>query len=749
MKRPIGLLAGMLLLSTVMRGQTVLEGSMYDRATGRPLAGAQIRVLQTTLDAVSDRRGYFTLKGLPSGVFLFHVSRPGYEELVKEVVVKDEAALFIGMSLLPTVQRENPELAAAITRFERYAIHTPGIVSAADREYLHDRGGLDISGALAGLGNLWALQQHAAAQQVWMRGMQPLSTALLADGLPLSTGGAPGYSIPLLSAVDYQSLERIEAAQSPGIGHVGASGTGGAVYAESFAPAYSSGRLQVRPLARIRLAFPNQEQTLHGRIHVSSNRVAAAAGVTGSQYGDRWSGQAGGFQEPSAASQGAAQLRVRVKLSPRHELLAGSQHFELRNAQHFDRTALQQFRSFTTEQFSRTSSSLQWRMFPRSSWLREISVTAGGHQWEEHTRIEEPGSQSVRTDRVQTGTALLVAEAHMRPNPYWNAVSGFEWTRDAARVQASRSDQPGDPAYEVRGVLPGLSGWQHAALYSLHTLDLLKLRLTAGGRLLLWQPQLGEAPAAGRMLLSGGISGMYPLHPDVALTAGVHSGRRAPTLYEWAGEGWLGPGFQLAADSLAPEQALTTEVGLKVRQKHFSGALSVFRIAMDRFIDWAPALYEGAPTYAGVPVWVRANQGQALLQGVEAEGEWLISRMASCYGQIAYQRGYNLSQDMPMNRIPPLNGLLGLQMQVRSGLEGSIEWRFASEKRQLGPVDWEDPRSRSIESWQTFNLRIGYTFGKGGCSLQVLNLLDAYYRPFGSGIPGRGRMTMLALEVGF
>jgi hypothetical protein len=61
------------------RQQTV-TGRVTDAVSGAPVEAAQIRVLGTTLGAVADADGRYTIRGVPAGTIEVRALRVGYAE---------------------------------------------------------------------------------------------------------------------------------------------------------------------------------------------------------------------------------------------------------------------------------------------------------------------------------------------------------------------------------------------------------------------------------------------------------------------------------------------------------------------------------------------------------------------------------------------------------------------------------------------------------------------------------------------
>lgn len=86
-----------------------LVGVVVDDATAAPLVHAKITVVGQKRSTVTDRDGYFTFKGLPTGNVSIRVDKTGYVSLVEEVGVDPN-----GVSL---VRFQVPAVSAFLDRF--------------------------------------------------------------------------------------------------------------------------------------------------------------------------------------------------------------------------------------------------------------------------------------------------------------------------------------------------------------------------------------------------------------------------------------------------------------------------------------------------------------------------------------------------------------------------------------------------------------------------------------------------------
>jgi len=77
--------------------QIMISGSVTDKKTGDPLAGANVLVENTYLSAISDNNGQFAIKNLRPGIISLKLFYMGYETLSVEIKILQDTVLFFLM----------------------------------------------------------------------------------------------------------------------------------------------------------------------------------------------------------------------------------------------------------------------------------------------------------------------------------------------------------------------------------------------------------------------------------------------------------------------------------------------------------------------------------------------------------------------------------------------------------------------------------------------------------------------------
>lgn len=247
------------------------------------------------------------------------------------------------------------------------------------------------------------------------------------------------------------------------------------------------------------------------------------------------------------------------------------------------------------------------------------------------------------------------------------------------------------------------------------------------------------------------IGSAFAINPDLRWTTNLARGFRAPNIFDL---GTLGrrPNtnpqvINVPNPELDKETIVSVDSGLKWYRDGLRAELSVFHAWHDNRIE------PREPTGNSVPngqfgcsadncIEVRSeNLAEARFWGIESMLQLPLTKSLDGYLTLNYTRGEEEKQGetRPANRIPPINGQIGLAWQALTSLRAESYVRFAGKQDRLDDDDQGDTRidPNGTAGWATLNVRLGWNPIEA-LSLQLdgINLLDQAYREHGSGIDG-------------
>ena len=234
--------------------------------------------------------------------------------------------------------------------------------------------------------------------------------------------------------------------------------------------------------------------------------------------------------------------------------------------------------------------------------------------------------------------------------------------------------------------------------------------------------------------------------PSTGLVLRLNVGRawRAPTLFELFANGpHIGEArYELGDSTLHPESNRGVDLGLRWSGRAARLELSAYHNRVSDFIYVTPTalVIDSLPVYQYTQAEAELLGGEALL---EAEvGKGLILR-----GRADAVRGTNLAAHEPLPLMPPLNGVAGVSLRDRIGVE--VEGH--AKPTRLNPLDVPTAGYVLLNLWGGADVRLVGRAVRVDVSLR--NALDTRYRSFLSRYKefadDPGRNLIFRLSTGF
>ena len=151
-----------------------------------------------------------------------------------------------------------------------------------------------------------------------------------------------------------------------------------------------------------------------------------------------------------------------------------------------------------------------------------------------------------------------------------------------------------------------------------------------------------------------------PYVKDVTFFAQWAKSFRAPTANELYGR-FGGPGTYLRTGNpdLRPEIGNGVDVGLRFGDKAFGGSIAYFHTNYRNFIDSVQLAPPGGEYPQNGIIGFR-NIPRAEIQGVEINGQYAFAPNWLVRGSFAYTRGVNKTDNIFLNSIPPVQGIVAV-----------------------------------------------------------------------------------------
>ncbi|WP_027468735.1 TonB-dependent hemoglobin/transferrin/lactoferrin family receptor [Deefgea rivuli] len=173
----------------------------------------------------------------------------------------------------------------------------------------------------------------------------------------------------------------------------------------------------------------------------------------------------------------------------------------------------------------------------------------------------------------------------------------------------------------------------------------------------------GKATALKDSAVSPKLVAAWQLADKVTVFGQYSSGFRAPNALELNGSYVSPMGYAAIANpDLKPETSRGFEFGSRFGDNALGGSVTAFDNRYDDFIEQASINCPGKP--ACVPgtfvTYQSQNISEARIYGAEARLHWQFAEGWQSWGNVAWAKGTNESNDKPLGSVAPLKGVLGV-----------------------------------------------------------------------------------------
>ena len=724
-----------------------LSGYVYDNRTNLPMPGVSVRLLPTTRGTVTDQRGYFVIQGLSADNYTLQISSVGYRFKDEPIIVENRRDMQREIRLEPTVVQLNGQIVTTTERIETPDFVRPEVTTVLTARDLRQRAPRTVPEALFGATGVFLQKTNHGGGSPFVRGLTGQQTLLLVDGIRLNNATFRSGPNQYLNTIDPQSLAQIEVLRSSGSVAYGSDAIGGVVNVLTKTPQFSgqagfTGGLFTKAMTQ------GMEYSGRAEVGFSAPSVAVVGALAYRKFGDLVAGRGLGRQTPTGYNQLSGDVKARFRLSDQYVTTVAYQDLQQDSVPVYHRVQLENYRYYQFNPQRRQLGYARLEGFYDWQFLKSVQLTASWQRQTEGRQSQRNNNPAAIYERDQTTTTGLTLLATAEPARYWRMQNGVEWYFD--RVGSGREDVNTQTRVVTpkRGLYPDGATMSSLALFSLHTVTLNKLTLTAGGRYNAFQISTPEATLGETTIrpsaLVGNIGSSFALVPAVRLVASVQSAFRAPNIDDLGTLGIVDFRYEVPNANLQPERSLNKEAGVKVRTGRLSATVLAYHNRLSNFIS---RVRSGQDSLQGYPVYLKQNSAESFIRGLEGEVEYELVPNWLAYAGATYTYGQNVTANEPFRRIPPLNGRVGVTYQPVKGWWARAELLRAGAQTRLAKGDQDDNRIRKggTPAWQVINLNGGYRWKFLTVSAELQNLTNEAYRTHGSGVDGIGRSAWLSV----
>ena len=593
-----------------------------------------------------------------------------------------------------------------------------------------------------------------------IRGLKGSEVLHLVDGIRLNNAIFRNAPTQYMALVAPGTLEKIEIVRGASASLYGSDAVGGVVQALSHFPSFDSAgshgnvflgfdTADLAKIVRASAEFGNEKVAtlISGEYLKTGNRKTGDGTRAGPSSYESKAGRVAAVLKPDNSQTLLFDLQISTQpMTPRFdELVPGYGQAEPSSSEFF---------------FAPNERIFAHARYTKADWFggAELNLDIG---WQRiiDDRILRDFLSSVRRHETNSSDLLgLTTTANWdTDNGFW--VAGVEFYRDNVASERYEEDTITGDTQIIAPRFPNGSSVVHNAVYGHYTARLSESQSLSGG--VRFSGVSTQIPATPQMPtitvrqddLSADLGWVFDLHGNTQLTVNVSYGFRAPNIFDL---GTLGdrPGnrFNIPNPALTSERITQVDFGVRYGGERWDGEAVVFGM---QYRDRITSVLTGDITSSGRDVIQSRNVASADIYGFELNGEALLRSWLSVRMALNYSRGGQLPFDgmeIPADRIPPLNGFLGVDIQVTDSWSLEPYLLFADSQTHLSPRDIRDPRidPEGTAGWATINLRSQwYINDRLQLDTRLENLTDRHYRLHGSGIDAIGRNLQINIRAGW
>lgn len=253
--------------------------------------------------------------------------------------------------------------------------------------------------------------------------------------------------------------------------------------------------------------------------------------------------------------------------------------------------------------------------------------------------------------------------------------------------------------------------------------------------------------------VSGAVSSIYNWTGDLKVGATMMKTFRAPGIEQLFSDGphLAAYSYEIGNSELGTENGWGTEAFLRYSGNRVRMNLAVYNNQIYGYLIPANTGEKDWGSGAAGWLWIYQYTGlEAVLNGAELSVDAEIVPQVYAQAQMSHVRGILRDSDLPIERIPPLNGKLALRY-VTEPLNLHVTARFSDSQHRLG--EFEEP----TDGYIVYDIGCQYLFSVWGLQHQAVfaieNLLNTEYRQHLSRIkavmPEPGRNIKFLYRIGF
>ncbi len=665
------------------------------------------------------------------------------------------ASCLVFISSFTSAQEDSVSLIPVVitaTRTKSSLEQTNAAVSLINKKQAFQQNSRSVPEMLMNLSGVWMQKTGHAGGSPFLRGLTGNQVLLMTDGIRLNNATYRYGPNQYLSTIDPFTVQSAEVVRGVAGTLYGSDAIGGVVNIITSDPRFVSGKGEVHGNVSAKWMSRGMEKTISSTLSYNSRNISFEATGSFSDFGDAFAAN-GKNQSPSSYDQGSFFSKLRYRINDKQILTASFQQLAQQDVDLYDQVTQRGFAISKIDPQKRQLAYIRWEGLMKSFVADQIRVTVS-RQVSTERRIRQRVNSAITNyeyDQVITGGAQAELEKKIGKN--WKMINGIDAYSDD--VESSAFDATASSSLNPkRGLYTDGSSMFAFSAFSHHQLRFGKFDLTGGLRANKYSVNIPDT-LFGKVTLNpfalavdAGI--MYNINDKWKLTAGLSTGYRTPNVNDLSSFGKFDFGTEVPSPDLKPERSFNKEIGIKRVSDNSYLHLTAYHNSLTDLIDRVRATYEGDSLINGDKVFTKANTGNAVIYGFEAEFSTWISKSFRLISHVTYTYGQNETANEPLRRIPPVFGRLTGEYHMNNFFV-AMDWIGAGEQDRLSSGDKSDHRidPEGTAGWGIVSARAGYLYRSLSVETGIENILDQAYRIHGSGMDGYGRYAWIRTSFRF
>lgn len=608
--------------------------------------------------------------------------------------------------------------------------------------------------ALQGLTGVWVQQTDHGSGSPIIRGLIGYQTVMMVDGVRLNNASFPAGPLPYLNTIDGLMLDKVSVLPGAASVAYGSDAMGGVINVQSKSAAFTdSKQWKVGGNVLGEATTGGMEYVGRGELNIANDSWAIHAGIDGKKFGDVHAGKGKGVERPTGYNEWAADVKIQRRWG--YNMLTGAyQGMRQHDIPSYVLMKTGKYNIYKTKEQNRDLGYLTYSYRPMGQVFHFFETTVSYNRQKGERLVNAKNSDLFQTNDDDVRSVGWTSDVDLNILPFWHIKAGSDVYHDKIFSNMAMEDRGKQTTTHARGSFPDGSTMLSYGLFLENEWNYKALNIGAGvrfeGHHLSFQDKTFGDVKLDPKAVVGDFHISYELFKYFTASYVLGSSFRAPTINDVATLGQADSWYFVPNFNLSPEKGLNMEIDLKYDNGSTKVSANLYHNRLTGLIGLAPGkTADGQTEVNGLPVEIKQNMSRAYVEGIEFALEQRLCSVMSAFGNLTYTYGQNKTDNVPLSKIPPLFGTVGLRYhQNRLGL--ALISDMAKTQDRLSPMDKQDARIKHpTPGFATFRLNADYTLPHWSFAGTFGNIFNKGYRLHGSGVDGYGIYGKLTVMYKF